>query len=281
MLITDTHAHGLAGHDLRLLRDRCRNARDGAFRKLRETDPVTTGKGARRLLAKIGQSFAPTAWAQRVHTDRRGTYAAWLVPVAGADEIAVCCVSLRMSVKAPAEIRQWPWMIVPKHAIARSHQRLADADWAAIQSELHVVALHAAAVQILSIALGLKRFAIPAIHGLLIGDVEEEVLRAKTFIVPPLTRRWGAVLDAWLRFEQRGSPEWTRAIEDLALDHPTPVLEETLSALGEELSAPEFGFLRRPHEPGPDVVGDLWEAARAQAGRQAGDFQLADTFPFN
>ena len=61
MVITDTHAHGLAGHDLRQLRDRCRNARDGAFHKLRETDPVTTAKGARRRVAAIGQELQRTA----------------------------------------------------------------------------------------------------------------------------------------------------------------------------------------------------------------------------
>jgi hypothetical protein len=92
-------------------------------------------------------------------------------------------------------------------------------------------------------------------------------LRATTFIVPPFSKRWGAVLDAWIRFEQRSSPEWTRAIEDLALDHVTPALGEALEALGAELSAPECEFLLRPHEPAPDVVGDLWEAARAQQTR--------------
>ena len=41
----------------------------------------------------------------------------------------------------------------------------------AVQSELREAALQAAIVQILSMALGLKQFAIPALHGLVIGDV--------------------------------------------------------------------------------------------------------------
>ena len=267
MLITDTHAHGLAGHDLRLLRDRCRGATAGAFRQVRESYPVKTAKGARRRIAAIGRGLDRTAWAHSARTDRQGTYAAWLTPEASADTIAVCCVSLRMRAGAPSELRQWPWMIVPRHAIARGHQRLGDADWAGVQSELRVVAVLAAAVELLSRAMGLCQFAIPAIHGLLIGEVAEDALRATTFIVPPFSKRWGAVLDAWIRFEQRSSPEWTRAIEDLALDHVTPALGEALEALGAELGAPECEFLRRPHEPGPDVVGDLWEAARAQQTR--------------
>lgn len=265
MVITDIHAHGLAGHDLRLLRDRCRSAHDGAFRTVRETDRVTTGKGARRLLATVAGSYGPLAWAKRESKDRRGTYAAWLVPIADADSIAVCCASLKIPVGAGAELRQWPWMIVPKHAIARGHQRLRNIDWASVQSELTVVAQHASAVLLLSLVAGLKQFAIPAIHGLLIGDVDENVLRARTFIVPPHSKRWRKVLDAWLRFEQRSSASWTHAINDAALDHQTPPLSDALAALGEELS--DCDFLRRPHEPGTDVKGDLWEAARAQAER--------------
>ena len=267
MDITDTHAHGLAGHDLRLLRDQCRGASEGAFRLVRESDPVTTAKGARRRIAAIGRGLARTAWAHRARTDRRGTYAAWLAPEATAESIAVCCVSLHMHAGALTQLRKWPWMIVPRHAIARGHQRLGDADWAAVQSELRIVAVHAAAVTLLSKALGLKQFAIPAIHGLLIGDVDEDALIARTFLVPPFSKRWGAVLDAWLRFEQRGSPEWTRAIEDIALDHLTSPLVDALETLSAELSGPGFEFLRRAHEPGPDVVGDLWEAARAQQAR--------------
>lgn len=267
MLITDTHAHGLAGHDLRQLRDQCRDASAGAFRLVRESDPVTTAKGARRHIAAIGRGLARTAWAHRARTDRHGTYAAWLAPEASAEFIAVCCVSLRMHAGALTQLRKWPWMIVPRHAIARGHQRLGDADWAAVQSELRIVAVHAAAVMLLSKALGMKQFAIPAIHGLLVGDVDEDSLIAKTFLVPPFSQRWGAVLDAWLRFEQRGSPEWTRAIEDVALDHVTPALVDALEILGAELSGHGFGFLRRAHEPGPDVVGDLWEAARGQQTR--------------
>jgi len=267
IVITDIHAHGLAGHDLRLLRDRCRSAHEGAFRTVRETQHITTGKGARRLLATVDASVGPMAWLRRAHTDRRGTYAAWLVPMTDAESIAVCCVSLKIPVGAGAELRQWPWMIVPKHAIARGHQRLRDADWTAVQSELAVVAAHAGAVLLLSLTAGFRQFAIPAIHGLLIGDVEDDVLRARTFIVPPFSRKWGAVLDAWVKFEHRGSAAWTKAINDAALDHEVPALHDALAALDRELA--DFEFLRRPHEPGPDVAGDLWEAARAQAARSA------------
>lgn len=243
-----------------------RGASAGAFRLVRESDPVTTAKGARRRIAAIGRNLDRTAWARSARSDRQGTYAAWLTPEANADSIAVCCVSLRMPAGALAELRQWPWMIVPKHAIARGHQRLRDADFVHVQSELRVVAVQAAGVLLLSRALGLRQFAIPAIHGLLIGDVDEDVLVAKTFVVPPFSKRWGKVLDAWIRFEHCGSLEWTRAIEDIALDHVTPALADALGALGAELTGPEYEFLRLPHEPGPDVVGDLWEAARGQAG---------------
>ena len=256
MVITDTHAHGLAGHDLRQLRDRCRGTSDGAFRLVRESDPVTTAKGARRRVAAIGQELQRTAWAHRAHTDRHGTYAAWLAPEASAESIAVCCVSLRLHAGALSELRKWPWMIVPRHALARGHQRLGDADWAAVQSELRIVAVHAAAVMLLSKALGMKQFAIPAIHGLLIGDVDEDTLIARTFIVPPLSRRWGAVLDAWLRFEQHGSPEWTRAIEDIALDHLTPPLVGALEALSAEFSGAGAGCGRRSVGGGQGAGGE-------------------------
>ena len=196
MDITDTLAHGLAGHHLRRLRDRCDLARERAFRTVHSSDRVRTGKGARRLLAEIGTEFAATAWAERQALDRHGTYAAWLVPSADSDSLAICCISLRIPVGTGAEIQHTPWMIVPRHAIARGHQRLGDADWGTIQSELRVVALHSPAIAVLSRALHLRQFAIPAIHGLLIGDVGEDMLVAKTFIVPPLSRRWNTVLDA-------------------------------------------------------------------------------------
>ncbi|MBM5810667.1 MAG: hypothetical protein FJ191_01685 [Gammaproteobacteria bacterium] len=265
MDITDTHAHGLARSDLRGLRDRCRNARDGAFRKVRETEWIRTGKRARRMLEEVDRGYATTAWARWAATDRHGTYASWLLPNTEGDALAVCCVTLNIPIGAGAVIRQWPWMIIPAHAIARGHQRLRAPDWAEVQSELRVAALHASAVLLVSQALGLSQFAIPAIHGLLIGDVEDEVLRARTFIVPPLSQRWGSVLDAWLRFEHGGCPAWTEAIEQIALDRETAELQPALVALAGELD--RFEFLRREHEPGPDVVGDLWEAARQQADR--------------
>ncbi len=263
MDLSDRHANGLARHDLRVLRERCRRASDGAFRNFNESEGISTAKGARRLIAKIRRSLNGTVWAHRAHSDRRGTYAGWLIPVVHEEEIAVCCVSLRVPADSAARLRQWPWLVVPKHAIARGHQRLRDADWRAVQSELREAALQAAMVQILSMALGLKQFAIPAVHGLVIGDVGESCLHGKTFIVPPYSRRWGDVFDAWLRFQQHLTPEGSAAIEAIALDHETPALQATVEALGEEFE--KFGFLSEAYVRGDDYVGDLWEAARGQA----------------
>jgi hypothetical protein len=264
MDLSDRHAHGLARHDLRQLRERCRRASDGAFRSFNQSEGISTAKGARRLIARIDRSYASTAWARRAHADRRGTYAGWLVPIVQEEEIAVCCVSLRMPAGGVARLRQWPWLVVPKHAIARGHQRLHDSDWRAVQSELREAALQAALVQILSMALGLRQFAIPALHGLVIGDVGENSLHGKTFIVPPYSRRWGEVFDAWLRFQQHLTREGAAAIEAIALDHETPALQATAESLGEEFD--RFGFLREPYLRGNDHVGDLWEAARGQVG---------------
>lgn len=260
---SDQHAHGLARHDLRQLQARCGRASDGAFRKFNASEGISTAKGARRLVAKIARGYEGTAWAQRAHADRRGTYAGWLVPVVHDEDIAVCCVSLSVPAGGAAQLRQFPWLIVPKHAIARGHQRLHDADWLAVQSELREAALQSALVQLLSMSLGLRQFAIPALHGLLIGDVGENCLYGKTFIVPPYSRRWGAVLDGWLRFQQHLSREGNDAIEAIALDHEMPALAETAEALGEEFE--RFRFLRDAYIRGNDHIGDLWEAARGQA----------------
>ena len=269
--ISDRHAHGLARHDLRLLRERCRRASDGAFRTFNESSGIATAKGARRLIAKIGRSYQDTAWAHGEHRDRHGTYAGWLVPLVDEESIAVCCVSLRMLADAPARLRQFPWLVVPKHAIARGHQRLRDADWLSVQSELREAAVQAAAVQVLSMAIGLKQFAIPALHGLLIGEVGESCLFGKTFIVPPYSRRWSGVFDAWVRFQAHLSAPGYRAIEKIALDHELPELHATVMALAGELEP--FEFLREPYAPGEDRVGDLWEAAREQRER-TGEFRL-------
>jgi hypothetical protein len=131
-----------------------------------------------------------------------------------------------------------------------------------VQSELREAAMQAAVVQNLSMAIGQKQYAVPALHGLVIGDVGETSLHGKTFIVPPYSRRWSAVFDAWMRFQQHLSPEGSQAIEEFALDYETPALEATVTALGVELGA--FGFLREGYAPGEDVVGDLWEEARRQ-----------------
>ena len=267
---SDRHAHGLARHDLNVLRERCRRASAGAFRTFNESPGITTAKGARRLIAKIDQSYADTTWARRARRDRHGTYAGWLTPVVDEDTIAVCCVSLRVYANSAARLRQWPWLVVPKHAIARGHQRLRDSDWRAVQSELRAAAMQAAVVQVLSMALGLKQFAIPALRGLVIGDVGEDCLHGKTYIVPPYSRRWGDVFDAWVRFQEHLSPAGARAIEAIALDHELPELHETCMALANELAP--FEFLQEPYAPGRDRVGDLWEAAREQ--RDKGDAHL-------
>ena len=264
---SDRHAHGLARHDLRALRDNCRRAKEGAFRTINESQRLRTAKGARRLMAKVDRSYAGTAWARQDHRDRHGTYASWLVPVVDEESIAVCCVSLRMQARSSASLRQWPWLVVPKHAIARGHQRLRNADWLTIQAELREAAMQAAVVQILSMALGFKQFAIPALHGLVLGEVGEHCLYGKTFIVPPYSRRWGAVFDAWVRFQAHLSAEGAQAIEAMALDRELPELQPTCLALVDELE--QFEFLREPYAPGPDPVGDLWEAARAQRDKEA------------
>ncbi len=264
--LSDRHAHGLARHDLRVLRDRCRRAKDGAFRSFNETHGISTAKGARRLIAKIDRSYEGTAWARNVRRDRRGTYAGWLVPIVDEDTIAVCCVSLRVYAGSASRLRQFPWLVVPKHAIARSHQRLRDSDWRAVQSELREAAMQAAAVQILSMALGLKQFAIPALHGLVIGEVGKTCLYGKTFIVPPYSRRWGEVMDAWLRFQLHLGSAGKRALEAIALDHELPELQDACTALAEELEP--FEFLYEPYLPGQDRVGDLWQAAREQRDRR-------------
>jgi hypothetical protein len=46
-VITDRHANGLARHDLRELRQDCRRASEGGFRKFNESNDITTAKGAR------------------------------------------------------------------------------------------------------------------------------------------------------------------------------------------------------------------------------------------
>jgi hypothetical protein len=259
---SDRHAHGLARHDLRLLRERCRRANDGAFAHFDASDRIRTTKGARRLIAKIDAGYGATAWARHAWRDRRGTYAGWLVPVVGEETIAVCCLSLRLCVGQRARLERWPWMTVSKHVIARGHQRLRDADWLAMQSELREAAMHAAVVRVLSMAHGFRQFAIPVPHGLVIGDVDERCLRGRTFIVPPYSRRWGEVLDAWLRFQAHLPREGMQAIERLALDEQTPALEATVDALARELEP--FEFLREEYMPGHDAVGDLWTAARRQ-----------------
>src|SRR5688572_30320532 len=173
---SDRHAHGLARHDLSVLRERCRRASAGAFRTFNESQGITTAKGARRLIAKIDQSYAGTTWARQVRRNRHGTYAGWLTPIVDEDTIAVCCVSLRVYANSAAGLRQWPWLVVPKHAIARGHQRLRDSDWRTVQSELRAAAMQAAVVRVLSMALGFRQFAIPALRGLVIGDVGEDCL---------------------------------------------------------------------------------------------------------
>ncbi len=273
MTITDRHANGLAGHDLRQLREKCCAASDAAFRKFRTTGPVTTAKGARRRLAVIRNSYDPVAWLHRAQVDRHGTYAAWLVPIADDDSIALCRATLTMRADDRSRLEQRPLMVVPKHAIARSHQRLRVTDWTSIQDELRTVALYAVAVYAISKCSGMQQFAIPAVHGLVLGDVSEDILVGKTFIVPPLANRWNLVLNAWLRFEQRSSARWMRAIEDLALGFESPELPEVLEALGEELATCDF--LRQPYQRGNDVVGDLWEAARRQQAGDAGEDPLA------
>jgi len=259
---SDRHAHGLARHDLRELRDRCRRANDGAFGHFDASRAIQTAKGARRLIARIDNSYGSTAWARQARQDRHGTYAGWLVPVVDEDTIAVCCLSLRVPAGQPARLSRWPWITVSKHVIARGHQRLRDADWLAMQSELREAALHAAVVRLLSMGHGFRQFAIPALHGLVIGDVGEECLRGRTFIVPPYSRRWGDVLDAWVRFQAHLPANAFRAIEALALDHQLPEVEDTVAALAAELEP--FDFLREEYTPGRDAVGDLWEAARRQ-----------------
>ncbi len=70
---SDIHAHGLARHDIRQLRERCRRANDGAFAHFDASDRIRTTKGARRLIAKIDAGYGATAWARRAWRDRRGT----------------------------------------------------------------------------------------------------------------------------------------------------------------------------------------------------------------
>jgi len=263
MTITDTHAHGLAGHDLRLIAAECRAQKDGAFREFKELPAVATAKGARRQVAQLDGRLGQLAWDRDISKDRHRVKAAWLLRTASDAALSVCCVTLKLHTGGDAQMRQWPWMIIDKHAIARSHQRLGESDWFAIQEELRPVARLSAAVLILSRALGFRQFAIPACRGLLVGDVAEDCLHAKTFITGPMNRRWSSVLDAWIAFEQQSCFEWNAAIEAAALDEVTPQLDAPLAALAEQLRA--LPFLMREYRRGHDTVGELWQAARRQS----------------
>jgi hypothetical protein len=262
-VITDRHAHGLAGHDLRLLAEECQTTKESVFGTFQRLPSVSTAKGARRQIRHIDARYSKTAWAHGIYEDRRSISASWVIPAATTDTFSICCAKVTLRVGGDAQLKQWPTLIIDKHAIARSHQRLDNADWEMVQQELRSVALLAAALEILCKSLGYKQFAIPALHGLLVGDVTQDSLHAKTFVTRPLSRRWNSVLDAWLRFEQRSSYAWTHAMEEAALGHITDALIPPLAALAEELSA--FGFLRQQYVRGRDTLGELWTAARRQA----------------
>jgi hypothetical protein len=261
--ITDTHAHGLAGHDLRVLAEECQATKESVFSTFQRLPSVSTAKGARRQMRQIDARYSRSAWVSATYQDRRMISASWVIPAATSDTFSVCCAKLTMYVGGDAQMKQWPTLIIDKHAIARSHQRLNATDWRIVQKELRSAALLAAAVEILCKALGFRQFAIPALHGLLVGDVTPDALHAKTYITLPLAKRWDSVLDAWLRFEQRGSFAWTRAMEEAALGHITDDLTLPLAALAEELKS--FTFLKQEYVRGKDEVGELWSAARRQA----------------
>lgn len=266
--LSDTHAHGIAKYFLRTRAEASMHALARAHREFDRHDLASTRKGIRRLLSLIHRHLGRHAWAQESWTDRHATKGVWLLPEFDRDELTTTRLVIQSHARQLCTWRLHRELTVPLHAIARSHQRLHRVEWERVEQELRICAIHAKAVHIVSRALDFEQFGIPAFNGLLVGDVEETRLRARTYLTPPFSRKYRSLLDVWTRFSLHRGHRGLDDFRAIAFDHDRPDAEALLVRLASELASPELAFLGTNHEPGNDHVGLMWETARSQCAAE-------------
>lgn len=268
--LTDTHAHGLARHFLASQMKPTHAAFQGALAFFERTRSPRTSKGVRRQLNHIQERLRSHAWFQSSWMTRRETVGVWVLPLIERDQLNVLRITVSSSTTRHGQFKSEILLTIPLHAIARGHQRLHDAEWPAVERELRTCALYAVAVTKVASRLGLVGFGIPAVNGLLVGDIENGHPAAKTFITPPLSVRHAQLLDAWLAFTISRSDEWERQFQALMLGADDPGEVGLINALGNAFTHSHLEYLKKPHEPLDDTVGAMWEAAREQMNKQQG-----------
>lgn len=267
--LTDTHAHGLARHFLSLQMQATHEAYRAALSEFQEIHPPRTTKGVRRLFRSIESRLSGHAWFQSTWSNRQETTGVWVLPLFKRDQLDV----VRVTVSAPTT-RRMRWrahdlLSIHLHAIARGHQRLHESEWPAVEQELRTCVLYANAVAEVAKQRSHLGFGIPALNGLLIGEINDGCPVAKTFITPPLAPRHERLLDAWVAFTISRPDQQMDEFAALMLGAENANQEDLIDALGSALSSRHLDYLKRPHEPMEDPVTALWEAAREQSRRDS------------
>ena len=139
------------------------------------------------------------------------------------------------------------------HALERMFQRANTIEWAIIRDCLAGATLFLSAVAAAYVDSGCKKCAIPAVKGMLVGQIADGIIHLRTFLPDSdLSPKWRSLYDELLVFSASNA----EAINSAALA-PDDVAGRLF---GELLKSGRHGWLFQPYVPGHDLMEDAWRS---------------------
>jgi hypothetical protein len=241
----------------------------------RNKTQVTTPKGARMMIAQVRRYIITCAfWMAEMETNREGPAIHWLffLPDSEGD------IKLSAARYAPLNrnllLNSKTLAIIKKHALARAHQRLDEADWQDVLKDLRHASLMLVPMREVARILGNKQIFLTTGDGVLVGEVREDgLLQMNTYLHSDrLSARWQQVARAAREclesFDTDKDGLITKLTNALMFDS-THELDDLVATLSQTLSQPRFDWLRDSYQQGEDVQEAIWNSAKAEASREA------------
>lgn len=265
MVVTSSLARGLVRDAIRRQSARC----DAAWTRLRESGvrAPASFRRFREWFDRLDRTFQGRAvLIAKGHVGRRrGFFVSYMPEFDDEDRGWVMRLASLRIVCEPGRIVDFQISRLPLavcgHALERMFQRGETVEWSAVRDALADGLIFFSAAHRAYVEGGYRQAPLPVADGFLVGELADGVLLCKTFLqAETLNARRAALLRDFRALLQNHFDAFQLAAA-CGDGEATPYVAACLAA-------PKHAWLRKPHEPGEDWVGEAWgsrELAMADA----------------
>lgn len=236
----------------------------------RNKTQVSTPKGARKMIAQVRRYIITSAfWMAEMETNREGPAIHWLFFLPDNDGDIKLSTARYAPLNRNSLLNSKTLAIIKKHALARAHQRLGDADWQDVLKDLRHASLMLAPMREVGLMLGLKQIFLTTGDGVLAGEIREDgVLQLNTYLHNDrLSSRWqqvaGAVRECLENFDA-DKDGLVMKLTNALMFYSKTELDDLVATLLETLSQSRFDWLKDSYQQGEDVQQTIWNSAKAK-----------------